>query len=204
MNGEGSSLPQAVGRSPTTARFPYTERIQPATGRFQDWLSRGQRGGFRPSLGSVLRPCHGGSHPPPSHCPAVSQRVSLRGSRVVRETKSLVITKGRRPFERPRSTSPGAVHTFSGAPHHPGFPRIPEMGGIQPASRRIPTVGVGGTSVWIVGTVDPKRWDSGPAVSSGSSHTVDAIHARREQRGVRRHEQSAAGRRRRDSLAESR
>ena len=47
----------------------------------------------------------------------------------------------------PRGTSTGAVHTFSGATHHPGFPRTADMGGMRPDSRRVPTAGVGGTRV---------------------------------------------------------
>jgi hypothetical protein len=68
------------GRSPPGSGL----RGDIGAGRFQDCLSRGRRGGVRPSLGSVLRPCHGGSHPPPSHCPAVSQRGSLRGGHASR------------------------------------------------------------------------------------------------------------------------
>jgi hypothetical protein len=66
-----------------------------------------------------------------------SPRLSPKRSCGSRERSSLVITKGRRPFERPRGTSTGAVHTFSGAPHHPGFPRTANMGGVRPDSRRI-------------------------------------------------------------------
>jgi len=47
----------------------------------------------------------------------------------------------------PHDTSTGAVHTFSGATHNPGFPRTADMGGMRPDSRRVPTAGVGGTRV---------------------------------------------------------
>lgn len=66
---------------------------------------RGHRGGLRPSLGSVLRPCHEGSHAPPRHRPPISQRGSLCGRRTPRH-----IT--------------GRLHTVSGATRHPAFPRI--------------------------------------------------------------------------------
>jgi len=47
----------------------------------------------------------------------------------------------------PRGTSTGAVHTFSGATHHPGFPRTADVGGMRPDSRGRQPPGVGGTRV---------------------------------------------------------
>jgi len=37
----------------------------------------------------------------------------------------------------PHGTSAGAVHTFSGATHHLGFPHTADMGGMRPDSRRV-------------------------------------------------------------------
>jgi hypothetical protein len=45
----------------------------------------------------------------------------------------------------PHGSSTGAVHAFSGATHHPGFPRTANVGGVRLDSRRVPTAGVGRT-----------------------------------------------------------
>jgi len=87
----------------------HTGGTRPVAGRFRDWLSRGRRDGVRLSLGSVLWPCHRGSHPPPSHRRAVSRRGSLRGGRASRH------------FDRHGS------RLFRGNPS-PGLPTRPKRG----------------------------------------------------------------------------
>ena len=67
----------------------------------------------------------------------------------------------------PRGTCAGVVHTFSGATHHPGFPRTADMGGMRPDSRARQPSGVGGTRDTTFVTASGKRLGSGLGVDGG-------------------------------------
>ncbi len=62
----------------------------------------------------------------------------------------------------PRSTSTDAVHTFSEATHHPGFPHTANMDGMQPDPHGRQPPGDGGTRNTTLETACPKRSGSKP------------------------------------------